>query len=130
MHQFLEYTVSGLAIAAIYAIAASGLVLTYTTTGIFNFAQGAMAMVAAFAYWQLHVAWHWPVLLSLAVCLLVLGPLLGVLLDLGVMRRLEGAPEPTRLVVTLSVLVALLGAALWIWNPRSGALTRRSSKAP
>ena len=37
---------------AVYGIAASGLVLTYTTSGIFNFAQGAMAMLAAFTYWQ------------------------------------------------------------------------------
>ena len=47
MHLFLTYTILGLVTGAVYGIAASGLVLTYTTSGIFNFAQGAMAMLAA-----------------------------------------------------------------------------------
>ena len=40
---------------ALYAVAASGLVLTYTTSGIFNFAHGAFGMFAAFLYWQFAV---------------------------------------------------------------------------
>ena len=51
MHLFLAYTIAGLVTGAVYGIAASGLVLTYTTSGIFNFAQGAIAMLAAYAYW-------------------------------------------------------------------------------
>ena len=53
MSQFLGYTVLGLSLAGIYAVAASGLVVTYTTSGIFNFAHGAIGMMGAFAYWQL-----------------------------------------------------------------------------
>lgn len=48
MHEFLVYTVSGLTTAGIYAITASGLTLTYVTTGVFNFAHGA---TSAFAAW-------------------------------------------------------------------------------
>ena len=59
MDKFLTFTVVGLSTAAIYAVIASGLVLTYTTTGVFNFAQGAIGMLAAFTYWQLRVQWHW-----------------------------------------------------------------------
>ena len=44
MSEFLRYTIFGLAFAGIYFIAASGLVVTYTTSGIFNFAHGAVAM--------------------------------------------------------------------------------------
>ena len=43
-----------------YGIAASGLVVTYTTSGIFNFAHGAVAMLAAFTYWQVRWDWGWP----------------------------------------------------------------------
>ena len=53
MEEFLTATIIGLATAGIFAIAASGLVLTYTTTGIFNFAHGAIGMLAAFSFWQL-----------------------------------------------------------------------------
>ena len=117
MHQFLLYSFSGLSTSAIYAIAAAGLVLTYTTTGTFNFAHGATGMVAAFAYWQMRFGWHWPAPVALLVVLLVLAPAFGALVEIGIMRRLGGTPETTRLVVTISLLVALLGGALWIWDP-------------
>ena len=60
MHQFLIYTIYGLVLGGVYAIAASGLVLTYNTSGIFNFAQGAEAMLGAFVYWEVRYAWGWP----------------------------------------------------------------------
>ena len=48
MDDFIIFTIGGLA-AGIYAITASGLTLTYTTTGIFNWAHGAIGMVCTFA---------------------------------------------------------------------------------
>jgi branched-chain amino acid transport system permease protein len=125
MRQFISFGVSGLTTAAIYAIAASGLVLTYTTTGTFNFAHGATGMVAAFAYWQLRFGWHWPAPLALAMCLLVLAPLFGAMLEVVIMRGLRGTAETTRLVVTIGLLVSLLGAALWIWKPSGVRPTRK-----
>ena len=53
MRDFLSFTIFGLTLSAVYAVAASGLVVTYTTTGIFNFAHGAIGMIGAYAYWQL-----------------------------------------------------------------------------
>ena len=72
MHLFLTYTILGLVTGAVYGIAASGLVLTYTTSGIFNFAQGAMAMLAAFTYWQFRYGWNWPA--PLALFAVIAGP--------------------------------------------------------
>ena len=40
---FLNLVISGIVTGAIYSIMASGLVLTYQTSGIFNFAHGAIA---------------------------------------------------------------------------------------
>src|SRR2546421_41074 len=75
MSDFLAYTVAGLCTAAIFAIAASGLVLTYTTTGVFNFGHGAVGMLGAFTYWQLHVEWGLPEVAAFAIVLLVVAPL-------------------------------------------------------
>jgi branched-chain amino acid transport system permease protein len=61
--------------------------------------------------------WHWPAPVALIVCLLILAPAFGVLLEIGIMRRLEGTSETTKLVVTLSLLLGLLGLALWVWDP-------------
>ena len=69
MDKFLIFTIVGLSTAAIYAVIASGLVLTYTTTGVFNFAHGAIGMLAAFAYWQLHIGWGWPTPVAVLVVL-------------------------------------------------------------
>ena len=55
MHDFLRYTVLGLVVGSGYAVAASGLVVTYQTSGIFNFAHGAIGMFMAFVYWKIHV---------------------------------------------------------------------------
>ena len=53
MTELITFTVVGLAIGSIYSIASVGLVVTYTTSGIFNFADGAIGMFATFIYWQL-----------------------------------------------------------------------------
>ena len=119
MHDFIIFTIGGLATASIYAITASGLTLTYATTGIFNWSHGAIGMLAAFAYWQMHVDWGWNTLLSLAICLFVLAPLLGVVLEKGVMRRLEGTSEAAKLVVTLALALSMVGLAQWVWNPQT-----------
>jgi branched-chain amino acid transport system permease protein len=118
MQDFLSNTVLGLSTAAIFALAASGLVLTYTTTGIFNFAHGAIGMLGAFTYWQLHVAWGWPIPLALGGVLLVAAPALGVGIERVIMRGLHDAPETIRIVVTVSLLVALLGLGTWVWSPQ------------
>ncbi|HEX3566497.1 MAG TPA: ABC transporter permease, partial [Acidimicrobiales bacterium] len=80
MNQFLEFTVLGIAIGACYAISATGLVVTYTTSGVFNFAHGAVGMIAAFCYWEL-LAHHVPVVLSLVIILLIGGPVLGAFVE-------------------------------------------------
>jgi branched-chain amino acid transport system permease protein len=117
MHEFLQALITGLATGSILAVAASGLVLTYTTTGIFNFAHGAIGMLGAFAYWQLRVDWGWPAPVALLAVLGVLAPLLGAGIERGVMRELDDAPESSRVVVTVGLLAAALGLGVWVWNP-------------
>jgi branched-chain amino acid transport system permease protein len=115
--EFLSYTIAGLSTAAILAVAASGLVLTYTTTGVFNFAHGAIGMLGAFAYWQLRFDWGWPAPIAIAVVLLVLGPLFGALLEVVIFRGLQQTTDTIKLVVTVSLLFSIIGIANWIWDP-------------
>jgi branched-subunit amino acid ABC-type transport system permease component len=117
MHLFLVYTTLGLVTGAVYGIAASGLVLTYTTSGIFNFAQGALAMLAAFTYWQFRYDWNWPAPLALFLVIAVLAPLVGAVLYGGIMRGLRETAEVTKIVVTIGIMLGLIALAQWIWNP-------------
>src|SRR3954452_6505867 len=109
MDTFLAFVITALTTAAIYAVGASGLVLTYTTTGIFNFAHGAIGMFGAFLYWQLRFEWGWPAPVALFVVLFVAAPLFGVFLEVAIMRTLQGTSEAIRLVVSISLLAALIG---------------------
>jgi len=114
---FLQYTVLGLALSGAYFIAASGLVVTYTTSGIFNFAQGAIAMLAVFTYWQLRWGWGWPAPIALIVVLGVLAPLLGAGLYRVVMRNLRGTSDVTKIIVSIGVMLGFQALATWIWSP-------------
>ncbi len=82
MQEFLPFIVIGLTAGSVYGLAGTGLVLTYKTSGVFNFAYGAIAAVAAYVFYWLHVqqgmAWQPAALL----CLFVLGPAMGLVLEL------------------------------------------------
>ena len=123
MGEFLRYTIFGLAVAGVYFIAASGLVVTYTASGIFNFAHGAVAMIAAFAYWDLRVQHAWPAPFALAAVLLVGAPVAGIVIERVIMRNLSGAATITGIVVTIGLLVALLGIGSVVWAPTKFAQT-------
>src|SRR5690349_17871172 len=83
----LTALLTGVAIGALSALYATGIVVVYTTTGIFNFAQAAIGAFSAFLYWQLRVDWQWPALAALALVVLVVAPLIGVGLDRLIMRK-------------------------------------------
>src|SRR5579884_83314 len=122
MGEFIGLTIAGLALGAIYAIAASGLVVTYTTSGVFNFAHGAIGMVMAFIYWQLRVQENWNAPLAIGLSLLVIAPAIGLLLQATLIRRLNVNDTGMTLVVTLAVMVALMGIAFTGWPQTTGRL--------
>lgn len=117
MSNFLQSTIFGIMLGAGYAIAATGLVVTYTTSGVFNFAQGAISMVAAFSYWELVSAHHVPVLLALFILLVLGAGICGALVERVLMRRLHGASAERPVMVTLGIMVILTGMAAIIWSP-------------
>ena len=112
--------VVGLTIGSIYAVSASGLVVVYTTTGVFNFAQGAMGMYWAFLYWELRFNRNWPAPVAIVVVVLLVAPLGGVLLDRIVMRRLQGTPLVLQLMVTVGLMLAFMGVAATQWKVDRG----------
>jgi branched-chain amino acid transport system permease protein len=115
--EFLSFTIIGIVAGATYAIAASGLVLTYATSNVFNIAHGAVGMVMTFLYWEVSVNQGWPVWVALPFVLLVAAPAFGLFLERVMMRRLTEAPVAISLVVTVGLLVACIGAAQVIWRP-------------
>ncbi|HWC36328.1 MAG TPA: ABC transporter permease [Mycobacteriales bacterium] len=115
MTTFVALTLAGLVTGCVYALTAAGLVVTYTTAGVFNFAQGAMGMMGAFSFWQLYQGWHVPLGFSLLIVLGGFAPLFGAV----VARVLLGgrAAGDQSLAMTLALLLVLIGAANAIWKP-------------
>jgi branched-subunit amino acid ABC-type transport system permease component len=120
MKAYLPFLVIGLTTGAVYAIASLGLVLTYRTSGVFNFAHGAIGMFATYVFYSLRQ--HLPTSVAILVSVLVVAPLIGVVID-AVFRRLEGAGAAAAIVASLGLLVGLQGLAVVVY----GAETRRMS---
>lgn len=116
MSVFLSFTVLGIVFGAVYGLLAIGLVVTYNTTGVFNFAQGAVGTVAAFSYWELWQNEHWPFLLAIALIVLVEAPLLALVVEFVLFRRIHGATVERSLMVSLGLLVIILGVATIFWS--------------
>ncbi|MEY2569103.1 MAG: hypothetical protein QOE35_3632 [Actinomycetota bacterium] len=116
MTSFLAFTVVGIVVGCIYALTATGLVVTYITSGIFNFAHGAVGMVSAFVYWELSVNRGWPVPVALVFVLLVFAPAVGALIDVVIMRNLHDASEEVRVIVTVGLMLFLIGVAQFFWK--------------
>jgi branched-subunit amino acid ABC-type transport system permease component len=112
--KLLNLVISGSVTGAIYSIMAAGLILTYTTSGIFNFAHGAVAFVTAFFYFELNTGQGIPIVPAVIISVLVFAPLLGLALDYVLLRRLAKAPVYAQIVGTIGLLVALPALALWL----------------
>ncbi|MDT0202248.1 ABC transporter permease [Nocardioides sp. AE5] len=122
MSSLFAFTILGLFTGAAYAIAASGLVLTYTTTRVFNIAHGAFGMVLAFTFWDFSVRQGLPTWLALVLVLFVVAPAIGWFISKFVTKGLGEGPVSVALVVTVGMLVGLIGVAQYIWPPESRVL--------
>jgi branched-chain amino acid transport system permease protein len=114
--EFVSFVVVGIVTGSIYAVTASGLVVTYNATGVFNFAHGSVGMFLAYLYWQLWQGWGWNPVISLAVVLLVVAPAFALVIERVLMRPLYGASLNTMIVVTLGLFLVLYGTTSTIWN--------------
>jgi branched-chain amino acid transport system permease protein len=114
MRDFLQYVVIGLSLGGIYASLALAIVLIYRATRVVNFAQGEMAMFTTFIAWALidrGVPYWGAFFATLAIAFAG-----GVALERIVIRPIEGGPAVTVVMLTIGLLIALNGAAFWIWG--------------
>jgi branched-chain amino acid transport system permease protein len=119
MTKFIDLTLSGISTGAVYAAVALALVLIWRATRIVNFAQGAMLMVTTFiASAVINSTGSYVVGLLVA---LACGLVLGAVVELTLIRRVEHAPPLNAVIVTLGLYTLLVAAAGMIWGntPRS-----------
>ena len=111
----LPFIIAGLTAGSVYALAGVGLVLTYKTSGVFNFAHGALATVSAYLFYTLHVEHGMPWPIAAVVCVFVVGPVLGLVLE-QITRRLPNVSLAIRVVSTVGVLLAIQAIVVIIYG--------------
>lgn len=117
MTVFLSLTFAGLALGAVYFLAASGLSLIYGLMDILNFAHGMFMTLGAYAGWDLgtHLpsTWSRPLLFTIEVVAAVLGgAIVAWITEVVFIRPLYGKPLSQVLVtigLDLAVVALLLG---------------------
>ncbi|HEX5588215.1 MAG TPA: ATP-binding cassette domain-containing protein [Acidimicrobiia bacterium] len=109
---YLQVLVTGLGAGAAYALFAQGVVLIYRGSGIVNFAQGALGMLAAYiTFFELRTTHQVPI--GLAVAIGIGSSVVVVLLfQVLVLRLLSTAAPIVRLISTLGLLVVVQSAVV------------------
>ncbi len=100
------FVLTGISDGAVYSFAALGLVLTFKTSGIFNFAIGAQAAASAYVFYSFRIdaGLPWPVAFTLSLLLVGLG---GAFLLERMAFWLEEAPAMMKVVATIGLVVLL-----------------------
>ncbi len=106
MREVMPFVIAGLVSGAVYGLAAVGLVLTYKTSGLFNFAHGAMATVSAYAFYSLTVAVGTSWQVAAVVCVLVVGPVMGLVLEV-LARAVARTTLELKIAATVGVLLVI-----------------------
>jgi branched-chain amino acid transport system permease protein len=111
---FFQHVVIGFSNGGIYASLALAVALIYRATRIVNFAQGELAMFTTFIAWALidrGLPYWGAFFATLAIAFAA-----GVVLERTLIRPVERGPALTAVMVTIGLLIALNGAAFWIWG--------------
>jgi len=131
MDSIIRYAILSLGTGAIYALIAQGIVAIYRGSGVLNFAQGALAMFAAYLYNDLHVKppagdhrgffdgpYGWPPIPSFIVAVMAtMG--IGLLFYVLVVRRLRDAAPLAKVIATLGLMITLQAIVVLRWGSES-----------
>lgn len=115
---YFAQLLTGLANASSLFLIASGLSIIFGVTRIVNFAHGSLYMVGAYLAYTLVSAMNlgafgfWFGVLAAAA---IVG-LIGLLIEITILRRIYRAPELFQLVATFGVLLIFQDATLAIWG--------------
>jgi branched-subunit amino acid ABC-type transport system permease component len=118
MREWLPFIVAGITNGSIYGLAAVGLVLTYKTSGIFNFAHGSQAALGAYLMFEFRerIGMSWP--LAGFLSLLLAGVVAGLILERGA-NVLATCSLAARVTATVGLLVFIQGSLIAIYGAAS-----------
>ncbi len=119
MSFYLVQFLTGLASASSLFLVASGLSIIFGVTRVVNFAHGSFYMLGAFIAYSLVTSLptgplgFWAGVVASA---LIVG-VVGVVMEVTILRRIYQAPELFQLVATFGVVLLVKDVALYVWGP-------------
>ena len=118
LSSLLIQLLNGLAAASSLFLVSAGLSLIFGVTRIVNFAHGSLYMLGLYiAYSLIEALGRTPVGFWSAVILAALAVgLVGVVIEVAILRRIYRAPELFQLLATFAVVLVIKDAALYVWG--------------
>jgi len=111
MVELLQQIINGAAIGGVYVLIALGLTTVFGILGIAHFAHGSVSMFGGYLTFFLVVQWGLPLLAAIA-CSLVVGFLLGMLIEILAYRPVRHASPINAFIVALGLTMMVEGLNL------------------
>ncbi|MFN3535045.1 MAG: branched-chain amino acid ABC transporter permease [Desulfatiglandales bacterium] len=106
--------VNGILVGGIYALVALGWVLIYKCSGVLNLAMGELTLIGAYVtltFYEMGMPFFVAVL-----CTLLVGVILGILVERVFLDKLIGEPVLTVIMVTVGISFFFRGLVEFIWG--------------
>jgi branched-chain amino acid transport system permease protein len=114
---FVVQLLNGLAGASSLFLVAAGLSLIFGVTRIVNFAHGSFYMVGVYIAYALVDRLEWlGFWLAVPIAALTVG-VLGVIVEMTLLRRIYRAPELFQLLATFALVLVIKDGVLWLFGP-------------
>lgn len=112
---FLELTVNGFMVGALYTLVALGFVLVYKASEVINFAQGEQVMLGGYLALMMLTSVRLPLPLAILMTMAVMAGL-GFIVERGILRPLTGYPVLSVIMATIGLAAVLRGVTPMIWS--------------
>src|ERR1700741_2217500 len=115
MDQLLQHVVNALILGGTYALLGIGLTLIFGIMRVVNFTHGELYSFGAYMMymWVMALGANFYLALPLAV---LLGVVLGAVIEIVLLRRLRGADIDTTMLVMIGAWIALQNSAQFVWG--------------
>ena len=129
MDQLLQHGLNALMLGGTYALLGIGLTLIFGIMRIVNFTHGELYAFGAYMMYMLVMLLEVNFFAALALAM-VLGVLLGGLIEITLLRRLRGADIDTTMLVMIGAWIALQNAEQLVWTGVAKSIDNPFPAAP
>lgn len=115
MMDFVNYLLNGVLQGQLYALLALGFIVIYRASKVFNFAQGELMMLGAYAVWTLTLGAGLPPWAGIPLafaCAIIFGWVVERLF----FERLVGESVFSMVMVTIGLVILIRGLVLMVWG--------------